>query len=402
MIAGASTPLGYLSPNNVKLQLCRLHSCNREKSSAMKSPAREPKTGARYTEFATKMRVRIESGGFEPGERLTSFQMARQRYGLSQSSVERAYALLEEEGLIERRPYSGFYVTDPRQRTRTGVIAVSENFPTNHDYYLRLLSGVRDGAHARETEVLLLHAGSRVSWDKVDGVLSFDPYAEGFLQNLPPGMPHVSLLHRAGAVPAVIADDYEGLRAAVNYLVSAGHRRIGYLTVNQVESFEGVQRQRMGGYREGLRAAGIEAPASWVYSSHEPVQAVVDNKAFGYKMMTEWLKRDFKELGLTAVLAHNDETAIGIIDALQEANLRVPGEVSVIGFDGLELTHPWCGRLTSVSVPLYEIGRRGTDFLIDWIQQPLERARELRGSAPIVLPATMQAGDSVGPPPKQK
>lgn len=350
---------------------------------------------SKYLEFAEDLRCRIEAGKIEPGERLPSFQRVRQRYGLSQSTVERAYKLLEDQKLIERRPYSGFYVIEPHLRTMTGVIALTHSFPEQHHYYLRLLHGVQDVARKQEMEVLLLHESSRVVWEKVDGVLSCDPNPEVTNDRLPPGMPYVSLLHPGGA-RCIMADDYQGTHQAALHLLELGHKRIAYLTIAHTESCLEVHRQRVAGYKDALRSAGIKPSKQWIYPLQPLLKPVMDFHDFGYTQMKRWLSKNWDELGCTAVLAHNDETALGIITALEEAGRRVPQEISVMGFDGLNLHHPWCGALTSIRVPLYEVGALGTQTLIQWIKEPL--AREMGNTSRVVLPTEIQNGQSTARP----
>jgi DNA-binding LacI/PurR family transcriptional regulator len=99
-------------------------------------------------------------------------------------------------------------------------------------------------------------------------------------------------------------------------------------------------------------------------------------------------------------VAQNDESAIGIIEALQEAGLRVPQDVSVVGFDGAELARHYRPQLTTLHVPLHEIGARGAQLLIEQMDGSHERHRS---DAPethetIMLPAQLQIGGTTASP----
>jgi DNA-binding LacI/PurR family transcriptional regulator len=145
---------------------------------------------------------------------------------------------------------------------------------------------------------------------------------------------------------------------------------------------------------DGLAEAGIQFQDYWLRPQRKPAQTEFDNRKFGYCEMKKWLGKEWGKSACTAVLAHKDDAALGAMDALQEAGKKVPHEVSVIGFDGLGLTHPSCGPITSVHVPLYEIGARGTRLLIDIIQQPLTHGNHGEGPVCIELPAHIEPGNS--------
>jgi len=88
--------------------------------------------------------------------------------------------------------------------------------------------------------------------------------------------------------------------------------------------------------------------------------------------MSAWLRDEsangWQKINCTALLCHNDETTMGALQALREAGLRVPDDVSVVGFDGLEIgeySHP---RLTTVEMPLREIGAAAVAMLLRQIE----------------------------------
>jgi DNA-binding LacI/PurR family transcriptional regulator len=352
----------------------------------------------KYAQLAERLRSEIAAGVLKPGSRLPSYTQVQERYGASKQTLERAHSLLEQEGLILRRNGIGTFVADPARRATTGVIAMAQNFPSRHPYYLRLLQGVQEAAHDRQFEVLLLHPESRVSWEKIDGLLGCAGESDEFLLRLPPGMPYMGLLHPVGDEPQVIADDFNGMREAVRYLVGLGHRRIGYLA-GSAGSLQGIARRRMEGYRTGLREDGIAFQEEWRRPFYNEGPQKESKAEQGREKMGQWLEDGWKKTGCTAIVAQNDEAAMGAIDALQDAGYHVPRDVSVVGFDGLDLVHPACGPLTTVQVPLYEIGAQGAASLIDVIERPLSAGAEEQAATPIVLPPVLRPGGSTAPAP---
>jgi DNA-binding LacI/PurR family transcriptional regulator len=138
-----------------------------------------------------------------------------------------------------------------------------------------------------------------------------------------------------------------------------------------------------------LQAAGIEPQASWIgdlkLSSEDFMQR-------GYDHMKEWLQNDWRSLGCTALLVHNDRAAVGAMDALREFDIHVPRDVSVIGFDGTaecEFTRP---RLSSVGVALRDVGERAVKILCQMI------AEEPDYESLAVIPTHLQIRESTAPP----
>jgi DNA-binding LacI/PurR family transcriptional regulator len=97
-------------------------------------------------------------------------------------------------------------------------------------------------------------------------------------------------------------------------------------------------------------------------------------------------------------LTHNDETAIGVIGALREAGLQVPEDVSVAGFDGLEIGAYFSPSLTTVEVPLHNIGARAATLLLDQIEKFPASSGVAPDTIPSVLPCELQARESTAPP----
>ncbi len=86
--------------------------------------------------------------------------------------------------------------------------------------------------------------------------------------------------------------------------------------------------------------------------------------------MQHWLDHGFRETECTAILAHNDNVAQGVVEVLEAAGLSVPGMISVVGFDDQEACEHLRPRLASVAIPLRAIGRRAVEVLVDRINHP--------------------------------
>jgi DNA-binding LacI/PurR family transcriptional regulator len=183
-------------------------------------------------------------------------------------------------------------------------------------------------------------------------------------------------------LPAVASDNRAGGRMAIEHLVSLGHRRIGHLTAAPRHV---AAPDRLAGARDGLRAAGespdalaIAAGDSWV--------------AGGERAMRELLATN---PDLTAVFAYNDLMAIGAIRAIRSAGRQVPDDVSVVGFDDVDLAAYVDPPLTTIAQSTAEMGRWAFERLARLLAAP-----DGDGGDEIVrLPVKLVVRASTGPAP---
>jgi DNA-binding LacI/PurR family transcriptional regulator len=249
---------------------------------------------------------------------------------------------------------------------------------------------MREVADEAEKQILLLDFKSNKGWEKADGILICDWSNEVTMRWLPPQMPAVSVLVPAEGMVSVYADDYNGGRLATEYLLKLGHRRIAHL--HSGDPF--VSGRRLAGHRDALRAAGIEPKPAWEKVLRAGCVEIDFGQRFvdiGREIMQAWLQNGWKATGCTAIVAQNDETAIGIIETLRSAKIRVPEDVSVFGFDGVDEGPHGAPELTTMQVPLEEIGKTAMQLLL----------RQLNGidagQAHRVYPLTVKPGQSTAP-----
>jgi LacI family transcriptional regulator len=193
--------------------------------------------------------------------------------------------------------------------------------------------------------------------DRADGllVMSLQP-PEGALERLQRrGVPVVLLDAPGELAPSVRIDDVDGGRRATRHLVDLGHTRIGFIG-GEPENPLGFSpsRAREEGFRESMAAAGLAVRSDDI--THLPY--VHDLNA---EVGVQLLDRPAGDRP-TAVFAASDDLALGVLDAARELDLRVPDDVSVVGFDDLEIAR-YVG-LTTVRQPLHDMGRRAAELLL--------------------------------------
>jgi DNA-binding LacI/PurR family transcriptional regulator len=180
------------------------------------------------------------------------------------------------------------------------------------------------------------------------------------------------------SVPSVDVDNRVGARAAVDHLVALGHRRIGCIT-NAPLAYTSAQ-SRLGGYREALAEAGIEPHPEWIQEGEFDAPS-------GHRAMLALLDRT----NVTAVFVASDVVAFGAIGAVRSRRLRVPDDVSIVGFDDIPLAAYFDPPLTTVRLPAYELGHAAGIALLDRISHASVPARTL-------LPTELVVRASTGPP----
>jgi DNA-binding LacI/PurR family transcriptional regulator len=191
--------------------------------------------------------------------------------------------------------------------------------------------------------------------DRVDGVIviSLPPTAAEIRALRRDGIPAVLVDVAQDGVPHVAIDDVAGGALAARHLLDCGHRRVAFIGDLLDEAFGfASSARRLHGFREALGAAGIELPPAYVKRG-----------AFGRESARRLTRR---LLALrrppTAIFAASDVQAFGVLDAAARAGLTVPDDLSVIGFDDIELAAAI--GLTTVRQPLRESGRAGARLLL--------------------------------------
>jgi LacI family transcriptional regulator len=171
--------------------------------------------------------------------------------------------------------------------------------------------------------------------------------------------------------PMVTVDDVEGGRIATRHLIDLGHRRIAFVGDHEHTSRLGFtsSARRRHGYAEVLAAAGIEVPAAYAALGEHGADPAADSTRALMAL----------DQPPTAIFAASDTQALGVLRAAREIGLRVPEDLSVIGFDDIESAH-WSG-LTTVRQPLREMSGQAMELVTDLMRsrtpEPLQREGRL-------------------------
>lgn len=352
----------------------------------MKSSAKTPK----YQQIADQIRQQIQRGELKQGDRLPSITEMAALHGISLHTIEKVHGILEVDGLIRRERGRGIFVDDTRSNPQTGFLAylsMDYSLTQNLLYYATLQQGMRQATHeAGKYLTIVEDPWEFPHWNLMEGLLLTDlgAYDRKKLKALlPKDLPCLNLLYNDPAFNSVIADDAGGMRQAMEVLIGLGHRRIGYLSHLKHE----IMQERYRSYLATLKAHDIEANPDWVYNKVQ--QNFPNYREYGYQAMKQWLSDGWANLGLTAVLAHNDLAAVGMIKALAEHGVRVPEDISVVGFDGIVEHGMSPVDIATVKIPLEEIGQTAIKVLLD--QQQNQNNQRIT----VQLPAQFQPGSTI-------
>lgn len=182
-------------------------------------------------------------------------------------------------------------------------------------------------------------------------------------------------LTRSQDLPSISFDNHRAAMTATEHLISLGHRRIGLICGRSDVNDRAFERRRA--YEECLTKHGIELDNDLIFECEFDMLE-------GRTAMTKMI--DNKERP-TAVFCANDIQAIGAIVACRDAGLRVPEDISIIGFDDLPIARCTIPQLTTVRVPAYEMGEHAADALMNSM-------RTKGRIAPVELPTHLILRDS--------
>ncbi|MFI5915775.1 LacI family DNA-binding transcriptional regulator [Dactylosporangium sp. NPDC051541] len=286
------------------------------------------------------------------------------------------------------------------RQQRTQVLALLSDRIATTPHAGRIILGAQETASAHGWVVLLLNTGGEAELEErainaifqyqIDGVLYATMYhRQVSVPDRLAGLPIV-LLDASSAdqrYPSVVPDEVGGGRDAVHELIAAGHRRIGFTTnIDDIPATHG----RHTGYRQALAAAGIPAHPDLVVVEESDTPG-------GYRATLELLRRPQPPTG---IFCFNDRMAMGAYRAAHELGLRIPEDLSIVGFDNQELIADGLfPGLTTVALPHYDMGAWAVRTLIDIIgagaEQPPPHGEE---SVHVAMPCPVVRRSSVAPP----
>ncbi|MFC4454077.1 LacI family DNA-binding transcriptional regulator [Deinococcus sonorensis] len=312
--------------------------------------------------------------------KMTVSNVINNREGMTEQTRQRVQQAIEQSGYVAN---AAARVLAGGRMNLLGVIAPRINWP----YVTELLHGASRVVEQAGLDLAIFTTSDNVRVEReramllrtlVDGVLLIIPAADEQTV-FGPAVPVVTV-GSAGAY-TVSVDDRQGGRLAAQHLLDLGHRHIGHVSgLSSVSRHDASD--RLDGFAQELNAAGVGLPPHLIADG-------AFTEAGGEAAARTLLSLPERP---TAIFAANDRSAIGVLRAAEQLGLRVPHDLSVVGYDDVQVASLTRPALTTIRQPLEEMGAAAARLLIALIR------REVPEQAHPRFPASLVVRDSTAPP----
>ena len=312
----------------------------------------------------------------------TVSKVINRRYGVAAGTSARVQAVIDDLG------YEASLVAQSLRNHQTNVIGILvadlEPFSTE------LLKGAADAIRGSGFELVVYsaggHAGDHVGWERrylsrlsgtlIDGAILVTPT----VVDVNYGAPIVAIDPHTGqsGLPTIDSDNLRGGQLATEHLLGLGHRRIAMLTGRPDLQSAQLREQ---GYREALSAAGVPADENLILVGDYDPQVSIERARHLLRAPDP----------PTAVFAANDMSAIATIEAATELGLRVPADLSVVGFDNIPESALCTPPLTTINQPIRRMGEQSIQLLLRLMRGDRVEATHLTLATDLVVRQSTQA-----------
>ena len=344
----------------------------------------------KYIQVADILRREIAEGIFRDGDKLTTEEELRFRFGVSRQTVRQAIAQLEDDGLVDRRRGSGTYVRHgPRKRQGLLRIGVLTSYIT--DYISpAILSGMEETLNANNAVMVLSATRNEPALERsllerlldgqVDGLIvegcrtaEPTPNADCYLRLAERNIPVLFMnacYREMDNIPHVIMDDYGGGRQAAEELIRRGYRRLaGFF---KTDDLQGLERAR--GFREAL--SDLDMPFSeeglLTFTTEERMDM------FRTERSMQFVRLLAEERAFDGLVCYNDIFAAHLMEDLRNRGMNLPEDLGIISFDNAEisaLTHP---ALTTLSHPKERFGAVAAEKMLRMLEGRKEESETMK------------------------
>jgi LacI family transcriptional regulator len=356
-----------------------------------------------YQKLAARLRSDIVNNRKAVAGQLVCTEQALTRdTGLSRKSVRRAVEVLVSEGIVERRPGKGIFMRSPHSTTLSVQVIIPEiNFPL----YAEIARGTYFFASKNRVQVQVYNAHTdtnqaielvrKLPHTSMKGAIiaSFHhhQFSEEICKLKMAGYPIVLVDEQLEdiEIPSVVSDNYAGGYAVGKELVCLGHRHIGF--VGNLEAR--TVRQRLEGLRDAMNDVGLPFDRSIV-------------KSMGWN---PWDKMESVVGGLTREIMEQPDRPTAIFyscdfiatigyKTLAEMNIRIPNDVSIVGFDGDPVGRLMAPSLATIQQQATKIGEAAMELLLDQIINKTKGKAVSNKTSKVatILPIKFIHGESLG------
>lgn len=274
-----------------------------------------------------------------------------------------------------------------------GVLFDNSDGGLTHNYFSPVLEAFKSEAERRGYDIAFIthHLGSspmtyleHCLYRNVDGVcIVCADFTDPEVVELVAGpLPVVTIDHVFHGHSCVESENRQGMAELTRHILAMGHRRVAYIQGNSAS----VTAERLTSFLRVMHEAGIEVPESCL------VRSVYHNPAATRAVTEQLLALPERP---TCIVMPDDYAALGGMEAIRAHGLRIPQDISVVGYDGVPLLQMCQPRLTTVAQDTAAIGAAAARKLVHLIEQPRTTFQET-----VSIPCRLIAGETVGPAPR--
>ncbi len=297
-----------------------------------------------------------------PGERSLAKEL-----GFSYMTIRKAIENLVHEEILYKVPTKGTFVNNKKKRknqNRTIGYFLDSGIKSgiSSPYYSLLLNALEKEAAKNEYSVMYFSDNSekylRETLSKLDGVIATCfPRIEHTILDIKQNIPIVVIENSSvdKTIPSVIIDNFKADIESADYICSLGHSRIGFM--NGLEDSD-IGKSRYAGYKHGLKKNGIELDETLVFSGDYSFATGAAGAEYFLSLVDK----------PTALICANDRMALGAMQKLNQHGLNVPNDISIIGFDDIDVASQIVPPLTTIAAPVDEIAHYAFVALMQLIQ----------------------------------
>lgn len=357
-----------------------------------------------YEQIAETLKEKILNGDYVKDERLPTESDLADQFNVSRITSKRALEELKKEGLIYRVRGSGSFVSeiaDYKRRNkeeivRNGAKATAIIMPhhvTESSFAKSITGAVR--AFEKAGFYSVVHSGVKNSEDErriinkmyedgIQGIIYY-PVSDRenysllnslYLENYP--IVTIDKYFESLPISNVVADNYNGGYIATKHLTKLGHRRIGFVSDLSIESTTSI-RNRYFGYAKALRDENLVEEKAFLMMGFTDEY----HRKYNDKLYKDVI-RHMQQSDITGIVAVNDLVGAYLLKAAISMEVSVPDELSIIGFDDLEMSKHLQVPLTTIKQDFSEIGRRAAELVIKKIGEAEQTYEQIKLPVSIV------------------
>ena len=333
----------------------------------------------KYVQISEHFKELILSRDIALGDKLLSESEIVEKFKVSRHTARQALMQLEKDGFIYKEQGKGAFCCYKQKKDQNKNIAVLTTYISNY-IFPPIISGIEEVLSAAGYTLSLFNTNNdkqkegeylnKIIDSDIDGLIVEPTMSALENINLPlykelekRKLPFIMINAKYDEIdPAYVTmDDVEGGYTLTKYLIQMGHRDIA--GIFKYDDLQG--RNRQDGYIKALSEFGIGSKSEYIGK-----YVTGEEEFLPYEFASNLLRRSNKP---TAIVCYNDQIAFYVLQAVRDAGLKVPEDISIVGYDDSDMATATEVKLTTVRHPKCEMGKRVARFLINMIENNEEK-----------------------------